>query len=76
MEQESQENGMVCQSNDLTVFFGHFSGASYFLGGHDISVNIRSKLVDWIYKVIKIIRFEEKTFFLTIELIDRYLSAL
>lgn len=39
---------------------------------HKISGNLRSKMVDWLLEVCKSFGFNEMTFFLTLNLMDRY----
>lgn len=43
-----------------------------FLEKHQISGKLRSKMVDWLLEVCKSFEFNEMTFFLALNLMDRY----
>ena len=43
-----------------------------FLGKHNISKDYRAKMVDWIVEVLTTFKTSEQTFFLTINILDRY----
>lgn len=48
-------------------------GKAHHLEGHDFSLEIRSKLLDWMIKVFEVMGLESKTFFVTVNIMDLYI---
>lgn len=43
-----------------------------FLQNHKVSPKLRSKMVDWLIEVYRSFNFSDSTFFLTLNIMDRY----
>ncbi len=46
-----------------------------FLNKHDIDKNLRARMLDWMIEVISSYKFNAKTYFSSVYLMDRYFQA-
>jgi hypothetical protein len=45
---------------------------SDFLGRHQISIDYRAKMVDWMVEVLTTFKTSDQTFFLAVNIMDRF----
>lgn len=61
--------GVVAQSEEERAVLGPF------LNAHDIDKQLRARMLDWMIEVTSSYKFTAKTYFASVELMDRYFKA-
>lgn len=76
---ERQNINLNCEyGNDIDTYLRELESHTITkdcLQGHKITPNLRARMVDWMIEVLTNFRCEDQTFFMAVNLLDRYLKG-